>query len=146
MGVAQVLADVVIVDAVRTASGRGRSGGALADVHPVDLLAQTLTGLLARHDLDPGTVDDVLIGCVSQVGEQSATPGRMAWLGAGLPPHVPAATIDRKCGSGQQAVHFAAQAIRAGSYARVAATAAVGSPLVSRCSITTFVPGLCCCT
>ncbi|MET8051123.1 thiolase family protein [Streptosporangium sp. NPDC005286] len=116
MGVAQVLADVVIVDAVRTASGRGRSGGALADVHPVDLLAQTLTGLLARNDLDPGIVDDVLIGCVSQVGEQSATPGRMAWLGAGLPPHVPAATIDRKCGSGQQAVHFAAQAIRAGSY------------------------------
>lgn len=108
--------DVVIVDAIRAPSGRGRAGGSLADVHPVDLLAQTLAGLLERHDVDPGTVDDVLIGCVSQVGEQSATPGRMAWLGAGLPPHVPATTIDRKCGSSQQAVHFAAQAIMAGSY------------------------------
>jgi acetyl-CoA acetyltransferase family protein len=108
--------DVVIVDAVRTASGRGRPNGGLAGVHPVDLLAQTLTALIGRNELDPGTVDDVLIGCVSQVGEQSATPGRMAWLGAGLPPHVPAVTIDRKCGSGQQAVHFAAQGIMAGSY------------------------------
>ncbi|GAA3981340.1 thiolase family protein [Thermobifida alba] len=108
--------DVVIVDAVRTAAGRGREGGALADVHPVDLLAQTLSQLISRHDLDPGTVDDVIIGCVSQVGEQSATPGRMAWLGAGFPTHVPATTIDRKCGSSQQAVHFAAQGIMAGSY------------------------------
>lgn len=116
MRVEQECTEVVIVDAVRTPSGRGRPGGALSDLHPVDLLAQTLTGLLDRHDLDPGTVDDVLIGCVSQVGEQSATPGRMAWLGAGFPPHVPATTIDRKCGSSQQAVHFAAQAIRAGSY------------------------------
>jgi acetyl-CoA acyltransferase len=116
MAVVQAEGDVVIVDAVRTPVGRGRAGGALAGIHPVDLLAQTLTGLLARHHLDPGTVDDVLIGCVSQVGEQSATPGRMAWLGAGLPPHVPATTIDRKCGSSQQAVHFAAQAIKAGSY------------------------------
>ncbi|GAA1541087.1 thiolase family protein [Nocardioides humi] len=107
--------DVVIVDAVRTPSGRGKAGGALADVHPVDLLAQTLQTLLERSPaLDPGTVDDVIVGCVSQVGEQSATPGRMAWLGAGLPAHVPATTIDRKCGSSQQAVHFAAQAIAAG--------------------------------
>ncbi|GAA2448750.1 thiolase family protein [Actinomadura vinacea] len=104
----------VIVEAVRTPSGRRR--GALADVHPVDLLAQTLTALLARTGLDPATVDDVIIGCVSQVGEQSATPGRMAWLAAGLPPHVPATTIDRKCGSGQQAVHFAAQGVQAGAY------------------------------
>jgi acetyl-CoA acyltransferase len=108
--------DVVIVDALRTPSGRGRAGGALADVHPVDLLAQTFAGLLARNDLDPGAVDDVIVGCVSQVGEQSATPGRMAWLAAGLPVHVPATTIDRKCGSSQQAVHFAAQGIRAGAY------------------------------
>jgi acetyl-CoA acyltransferase len=108
--------DVVIVDAVRTAVGRGKTGGALADIHPVDLLAQTFTALLDRNHVDPGTVDDVLIGCVSQVGEQSATPGRMAWLGAGLPPHVPAVTIDRKCGSGQQALHFAAQGVLAGSY------------------------------
>jgi acetyl-CoA acyltransferase len=108
--------DVVIVDAVRTAAGRGRSTGSLASVHPVDLLAQTLQAVVARTGIDPGTVDDVLIGCVSQVGEQSATPGRMAWLGAGFPSQVPAATIDRKCGSSQQAVHFAAQGIRSGEY------------------------------
>ncbi|MCR3718634.1 MULTISPECIES: thiolase family protein [Prauserella salsuginis group] len=113
---ARQVSDVVLVDAVRTPMGKGKPGGALAGVHPVDLLAQTLTGLLDRTGVDPTTVDDVLIGCVSQVGEQSATPGRMAWLAAGLPEHVPATTIDRKCGSGQQAVHFAAQAIMAGSY------------------------------
>jgi acetyl-CoA C-acetyltransferase/acetyl-CoA acyltransferase len=108
--------DVVIVDAIRTPTGRGRVGGSLADVHPVDLLAQTFTALLDRSpSLDPGTVDDVIVGCVSQVGEQSGTPGRMAWLGAGLPAHVPATTIDRKCGSSQQAVHFAAQAIGSGA-------------------------------
>src|ERR1700758_4659304 len=108
--------DAVIVDAVRTATGKGRTSGSLAQVHPVDLLAQTFQALLARHDVDPGAVDDVIVGCVSQVGEQSATPGRMAWLGAGFPSHVPATTIDRKCGSSQQAVHFAAQGIRAGEY------------------------------
>ena len=107
--------DAVIVDAVRTPTGRGKAGGALADVHPVDLLAQTFSALLDRsRALDPGAVDDVIVGCVSQVGEQSATPGRMAWLGAGFPAHVPATTIDRKCGSSQQSVHFAAQAILAG--------------------------------
>ncbi len=109
--------DVVIVDAVRTPSGRGRPDGSLAGVHPVDLLSQVLEQLLTRSPaVDPGTVDDVIVGCVSQVGEQSATPGRMAWLGAGFPAHVPATTIDRKCGSSQQAVHFAAQGIRAGAY------------------------------
>lgn len=106
--------DVVIVDAVRTASGRGRTGGGLAEVHPVDLLAQTLRALIERTGIDPATVDDVIIGCVSQVGEQSATPGRMAWLGAEFPAHVPATTIDRKCGSSQQAISFAAQGIRSG--------------------------------
>ncbi len=104
----------VIVDAIRTPTGRGKVGGSLSEVHPVDLLAQLLTHLVQRSDLDAGTVDDVIIGCVSQVGEQSATPGRMAWLGAGLPAHVPATTIDRKCGSSQQSVHFAAQAIASG--------------------------------
>ncbi len=108
--------DAVIVTAVRTPTGKGRAGGALVGVHPVDLLATTLTGLLDRADVDPGLVDDVLVGCVSQVGEQSATPGRMAWLAAGFPVHVPSTTIDRKCGSSQQAVHFAAQGIRAGAY------------------------------
>lgn len=107
----------VIVDAVRTPSGRGRMGGGLAGVHAVDLLSETIETLLGRSPVvDPGTVDDVIIGCVSQVGEQSATPGRMAWLGAGFPDHVPATTIDRKCGSSQQAVHFAAQGIAAGVY------------------------------
>lgn len=113
---AREISDAVIVDAVRTPMGKGKPGGALSSVHPVDLLGQTLTGLLESTGVDPATVDDVLIGCVSQVGEQSATPGRMAWLAAGLPEHVPSTTIDRKCGSGQQAVHFAAQAVMAGSY------------------------------
>lgn len=113
---AREVSDVVIVDAVRSPMAKGKPGGALSGVHPVDLLAGTLTGLLDRTGVDPAIVDDVLIGCVSQVGEQSATPGRMAWLAAGLPEHVPATTIDRKCGSGQQAIHFAAQAIMAGSY------------------------------
>ncbi|TYL46376.1 thiolase family protein [Nocardioides sp. BGMRC 2183] len=109
--------DVVIVDAVRTPSGRGKAGGALADVHPVDLLSQTIETLVGRSPaLDPASVDDVIVGCVSQVGEQSATPGRLAWLAAGYPAHVPATTIDRKCGSSQQAVHFAAQGIRSGEY------------------------------
>jgi acetyl-CoA acetyltransferase family protein len=106
----------VIVDAVRTPMGKGKPGGGLSEVHPVDLLAQTLDALVKRSDLDPGMVDDVIIGCVSQVGEQSYTPGRMALLAAGWPEHVPSTTIDRKCGSSQQAVHFAAQGIAAGAY------------------------------
>jgi acetyl-CoA acyltransferase len=113
--------DALIVDALRTPTGRGRTGGALAEIHPVDLLAQALTALVERSGIDPGEVDDVLIGCVSQTGEQSATPGRMAWLAAGYPVHVPATTIDRKCGSSQQAVHFAAQGILSGTYDMVIA-------------------------
>jgi acetyl-CoA C-acetyltransferase/acetyl-CoA acyltransferase len=85
-------------------------------VHPVDLLAQVLTALVARSHLDPGAVDDVLVGCVGQNGEQSATVGRQAWLAADFPAHVPAVTIERKCGSGQQAVDFAAQGVTAGAY------------------------------
>jgi acetyl-CoA acyltransferase len=106
----------VIVDAIRSPMGRGRPGGALSGVHPVDLLAQVLTALVARSRLDPGSVDDVLVGCVGQAGEQSATPGRMAWLAAGFPAEVPSVTIERKCGSGQQAVDFAVQGIMAGAY------------------------------
>lgn len=107
----------VIVDAVRSPMGRGKPGkGALSGTHPADLLAQVLTALLARTGVDPGTVDDVLIGCVSQAGEQSATPGRQAWLAAGFPTHVPSVTIERKCGSGQQAVEFAAAGVVAGLY------------------------------
>jgi len=111
-----MLQQAVIIDAVRTPVGRGRPGGALAGIHPADLLAVVLRALVERNGIDPGTVDDVIIGCVSQVGEQSATPGRLAWLGAGFPEHVPSTTIDRKCGSSQQAVHFAAQGIMAGAY------------------------------
>jgi len=106
----------VIVDAIRTPMGRGKSTGALASVHPVDLLSQVLKQLVERTGIDPGQVDDVLVGCVSQVGEQSGTPGRFAWLGAGFPAHVPSTTIERKCGSGQQAIEFANQAIMAGAY------------------------------
>jgi acetyl-CoA acyltransferase len=111
-----VVPSAVIVDAVRSPSGRGRSDGALAGVHPVDLLAQVLEGLVRRHGIDPGVVDDVLVGCVGQVGEQSATPGRQALLAAGFPTHVPSVTIERKCGSGQQALDFAVQGIQAGAY------------------------------
>jgi acetyl-CoA acyltransferase len=106
----------VIVDAARTAMGRGKPGGSLSELHPVDLLAQILKAVVERNNLDPSLIDDVIIGCVSQVGEQSATPGRMAVLAAGFPEHIPATTIDRKCGSSQQAVHFAAQGIAAGAY------------------------------
>ena len=100
----------VIVDALRTPMGRGKQGGCLSALHPSDLLGQVLKALVDRNGIDPARVDDVLIGCVSQVGEQSATPGRWALLAAGFPASVPSTTIDRKCGSGQQAVHFAAQA------------------------------------
>jgi acetyl-CoA acetyltransferase family protein len=106
----------VIVDAVRTPMARGKPGGALSGIHPSDLLASIFKALVERNAIDPGTVDDLLVGCVSQVGEQSGTPGRMAWLSAGYPAHVPSTTIDRKCGSSQQAVHFAAQGIKAGAY------------------------------
>ena len=107
----------VIVDAVRSPMGRGKAEkGALSGLHPADLLGQVFAGLLARTGLDPATVDDVLVGCVSQAGEQSATPGRQAWLAAGFPTSVPSVTIERKCGSGQQAVEFAAAGIVAGLY------------------------------
>ncbi|MDD9992819.1 MAG: thiolase family protein [Rhodospirillales bacterium] len=105
-----------IVDVVRTPFARGREGGALSAVHPVDLLAKTLEGLVARTGIDPGAVDDVIAGCVIQVGEQAANIGRQAWLAAGFPETVPAVTIDRKCGSAQQAMDFAAQGVMAGAY------------------------------
>lgn len=95
---------------------RGKAGGALSSVHSTDLLGSLLKTLMARHDIDPARVDDVITGCVSQVGEQSGNPGRLAWLGAGLPETVPSTTVDRRCGSSQQAVHFGAQGIAAGAY------------------------------
>ena len=106
----------VIVDAIRSPMGRSKPGSAFTELHATELLAQVLKGLVERNRLDPGTVDDVITGCVTQAGEQSAGPGRVAWLAAGFPEHVPATTIDRKCGSSQQAVHFAAQGIMAGAY------------------------------
>ena len=105
-----------IIDAVRTPMGRGKTGGALSGLHAIDVLEPVLRALIERNNLDPGTVDDVIAGCVSQAGEQSAGVGRFAWLAAGYPDHVPSTTIDRKCGSSQQAVHFAAQGIMAGAY------------------------------
>ncbi|TFC49526.1 thiolase family protein [Cryobacterium sp. TMT2-17-1] len=108
--------EVVIVDVVRTASGRGKPGGALSGVHPADLLAGVLSELVTRNGLDPALVDDVIGGCVSQVGEQGYNVTRTALLSAGFPDSVPGATIDRQCGSSQQAATFAAQGVMAGSY------------------------------
>jgi acetyl-CoA acyltransferase len=110
------MTQAVIVDAVRSPMGRGKPGGALAGVHPADLLGRVLSALVSRNRLDPGTVEDVLVGCVSQAGEQSGTPGRQAVLSAGFPVHVPSTTIERKCGSGQQALEFAVQGVTAGAY------------------------------
>ncbi|GAA2542481.1 thiolase family protein [Mycolicibacterium diernhoferi] len=106
----------VIIEAVRSPMGRARPDGALADLHPVQLLSQVLTGLVDRAGIDPGLVDDVIVGCVSQSSEQSGTVGRMAWLAAGYPEHVPSVTVERKCGSGQQAIQFAIQGVMAGQY------------------------------
>ncbi len=106
----------VIVDGVRTPFGKGRPGGALHGVHPVDLYAGLLSALVARNGLDPARIDDVLTGCVLQVGEQAGNIGRQAALAAGLPESVPAVTIERKCGSAQQAIDFAAMGLIAGAY------------------------------
>lgn len=109
-------AEAVLVDVVRTPVGRGKPGGALAGVHPVDLAAGVLSAILDRSGLDSAQVDDVLLGCVSQVGDQAMNIARQAVLAAGFDERVPATTIDRQCGSSQQAVHFAAQGIAAGAY------------------------------
>ncbi len=104
----------VIVDAVRTAIAR--RDGALRHWHPVDLAAETLATLARRNDLDPALIEDVVMGCVMQVGEQAVNIARNAVLAAGWPDTVPGTTVDRQCGSGQQAVHFAAQGVMAGTY------------------------------
>lgn len=106
----------VVIDVVRSPFGRGRAGGALHGIHPVDLYAQVLAALVARTGVDPTLIEDVITGCVSQVGEQAGNIGRQAALAAGLPQSVPAVTLDRKCGSAQQALDFAAQGIIAGAY------------------------------
>lgn len=104
----------VIVDVVRTPMGK--RNGRLKDVVSADLAAHTLRALVQRTQIDPGIVDDVIMGCVSQVGDQSINVGRNAVLAAGFPDSVPAVTIDRQCGSSQQAMHFAAQGVMAGEY------------------------------
>jgi len=108
--------DAVIVDAVRTPLGKGKPGGALSAVHPVDLHAHAIRSLVERTGIDPSLVDDVISGAVGQIGEQSGNTARWAALAAGLPESVPGVTVDRQCGSSQQAVHFAAQGVIAGAY------------------------------
>ncbi len=114
------MAEAVIVEAVRTPIGR--RGGAYAGVSPAGLLSSVLTDLLRRTGVDPVSVDDHIAGCVSQVGEQSLNVARTAWLSAGLPESVPSTTVDRQCGSSQQALHFAAQGVMAGAYELVVAS------------------------
>jgi acetyl-CoA acyltransferase len=112
--------EAVIVEAVRTPLGK--RNGKLKDRHPVDLLADTLKELVARTNVDPGLIEDNITGCVSQVGEQGLNVARNAWLAAGLPEHVPGTSVDRQCGSSQQAAHFAAQGVIAGAYDLVVAS------------------------
>ncbi|MFD7709105.1 thiolase family protein [Streptomyces sp. NPDC059785] len=113
--------DAVIVEAVRTPIGKGKPNGALAHVHPVELLAHTLRTLVERSGVDPELIDDVIGGTVGQIGEQAMNTTRYAALSAGLPETVPATTVDRQCGSSQQAVHFAAQGVLSGAYDLVVA-------------------------
>jgi acetyl-CoA acyltransferase len=113
---AVAMMDAVIVDAVRTPIGRGKPGGALSGVHPVDLHAHAIRALIERTGIDPALIDDVISGAVGQIGEQSSNTARWAALAAGLPESVPAVTVDRQCGSSQQAIHFAAQGVRSGAY------------------------------
>jgi acetyl-CoA acyltransferase len=108
--------EAVVVDVVRTPVGRGKPGGMLSEVHPVDLAAGVLQQILERNGLESRQIDDVLLGCVSQVGEQAMNIARQAVLAAGFDEQLPATTIYRQCGSSQQAVHFAAQGIAAGAY------------------------------
>jgi acetyl-CoA acyltransferase len=110
------MSNAVIVDIVRSASGKGKPGGALSDIHPVDLFGTVLKALVERNGIDPATIDDVIGGCVTQSGKQSVNITRNAVLAAGFPDSVPGTTIDRQCGSSQQAVAFAAQGVIAGAY------------------------------
>ncbi|MFE2993431.1 thiolase family protein [Nocardia sp. NPDC059246] len=108
--------DAVIVEAVRTPIGKGKATGALHGVHPADLLAHSLREVVRRTEIDPALIDDVIGGVVTQVGEQGSNLTRRAALAAGYPESVPATTVDRQCGSSQQAIHFAAQGVIAGAY------------------------------
>ena len=105
--------EAYLVDAVRTPVGK--RNGSLAGIHPADLGAVTLNALMDRTGIDPGAVEDVVMGCLDAIGPQAGDIARTAWLAAGLPEHVPGTTVDRQCGSSQQAVHFAAQAVMSGT-------------------------------
>ena len=107
------MGEAYIIDAVRTPVGK--RGGALAGVHSADLAAHSIAALMRRTGVDPGAVDDVILGCCDTIGSQAGDVARTAWLAAGLPDHVPGVTIDRQCGSSQQAVHFAAQGVMSGT-------------------------------
>jgi acetyl-CoA C-acetyltransferase len=107
------MAEAYIVDAVRTPVGK--KGGGLATAHPADLGAHAISGLLDRTDIDPAAVEDVIFGCVDTIGPQAGDIARTCWLAAGLPDDVPGTTVDRQCGSSQQALHFAAQAVLSGT-------------------------------
>jgi acetyl-CoA acyltransferase len=110
------MTSAVIVDAVRTPLAKGKPGGAYAEIHPVDLHAHALKALVDRTGIDPAVIDDVISGAVGQIGEQSGNTARWALLAAGYPETVPGVTVDRQCGSSQQALHFAAQGVIAGAY------------------------------
>src|SRR5437870_373113 len=112
--------EAVIVEAVRTPIGK--RDGSLKGIHPVDLLAEVLKEAVNRAGVDPEHIEDNITGCVSQVGEQSINVGRNGWLAAGLPETIPSTTVDRQCGSSQQAIHFAAQGVMAGAYDLVMAS------------------------
>jgi len=109
-----MMRDAVIIDTVRTPIGKRK--GALSGWHPTELLGFALRGVLERNDVDPALVEDVVGGCVTQAGEQGCNVTRNAWVAAGLPWHVPATSVDRQCGSSQQAMHFVAQGVIAGAY------------------------------
>src|SRR4030081_274533 len=107
------VSDAYIIDAVRTPVGK--RGGGLSQVHPADLAAHGLKAIVERNDVAPAAVEDVYFGCVDALGPQAGDIARTSWLAAGLPEEVPGTTIDRQCGSAQQAIHFAAQAVMSGT-------------------------------
>jgi acetyl-CoA acyltransferase len=132
----------VVVDVVRTPFGKGRESGALAGVHPVDLRAGVLEALLARAGLEPARIDDVVAGCSLPVGEQAGNIARHALLAAGMPVEVPGVTIDRKCGSFQQALHSAAQGVSAPRRTCRAASAVTAGPAQPAAETTGGRPGV----
>ncbi|WP_086667827.1 acetyl-CoA C-acetyltransferase [Lentzea kentuckyensis] len=133
------MAEAYIIEAVRTPVGR--RGGELSRVHPADLGAHVITALLNRVDVDPTDVDDVIFGCVDTVGPQAGDIARTSWLAAGFPEQVPGVTVDRQCGSSQQALHFAAQAVMSGTADVVVAGGVQNMSQVPIGSAMTAMPG-----